>query len=103
MDVTEIMYLLYDEPDAVHTVLEKATEFLIDYISAFKEAGADGVVIAEPLAGLLSPKMNREFSVPYFEKIVKSVQTDEFSVIYHNCGNTVMDLLNDIFALNAAA
>ena len=103
MDVTEIMYLLYDEPDAVHTVLEKATEFLIGYISAFKEAGADGVVIAEPLAGLLSPKMNREFSAPYFKKIVDSVQTEEFSVIYHNCGNTVMDLLDDIFALNAAA
>ena len=103
MDVTEIMYLLYDEPDAVHTVLEKATEFLIGYISAFKDAGADGVVIAEPLAGLLSPKMNREFSAPYFKKIVDSVQTEEFSVIYHNCGNTVMDLLDDIFALNAAA
>ena len=103
MDVTEIMYLLYDEPDAVHTVLEKATEFLISYISAFKEAGADGVVIAEPLAGLLSPKMNREFSVPYFKRIVDTLQTEEFSVIYHNCGNTVMDLLDDIFSLNAAA
>lgn len=103
MDVTEIMYLLYDEPDAVHTVLEKTSEFLIRYISAFKEAGADGVVIAEPLAGLLSPKMNREFSCEYMEKIISAVQTDEFAVIYHNCGNTVMSLLEDIFALNAAA
>lgn len=103
MDVTEIMYLLYDEPDAVHTVIEKATEFLIRYISAFKEAGADGVVIAEPLAGLLSPKMNREFSCPYFKKIIDSVQTEDFSVIYHNCGNSVMDLLDDIFMLGAAA
>lgn len=103
MDVTEIMYLLYDEPDAVHTVLQKTTSFLIDYINAFKEAGADGIVIAEPLSGLLSPKMNREFSFEYFKKIIESVQTDEFAVIYHNCGNTVMSLLTDIFSLNAAA
>ena len=43
MDVSEAMINCYEEPEMVHIVLEKATKFLIDYISAYKEAGADGI------------------------------------------------------------
>lgn len=102
-DVTEIMYLLYDEPEAVHTVLDKATSFLIEYAKAFRDAGADGIVVAEPLAGLLSPDMAAEFSHPYVKKLIDAVQTDTFAVVYHNCGNTVVRLLDGIAALSAAA
>lgn len=103
MDVTEIMYLCYDEPETVHIVLEKATQFLIAYCKAFRDAGADGVVLAEPLAGLLSPALNAEFSCEYVRRLIAEVQTDDFAVIYHNCGNAVISLLPDILSLNAAA
>lgn len=103
MDVTEIMYLCYDEPETVHIVLEKATQFLIAYCKAFRDAGADGVVLAEPLAGLLSPALNVEFSCEYVRRLIAEVQTDDFAVIYHNCGNAVISLLPDILSLNAAA
>lgn len=102
-DVTEIMFLCYDEPEMVHTVLRKAADFLIRYCLAFREAGADGVVMAEPLAGLLSPELSAEFSIPYVREIIDAVQTDSFAVIYHNCGNTVIRMLDQIFSLNAAA
>lgn len=102
MDVTQIMYLCFDEPDMVELVLEKATEFLIAYGRAFREAGADGILMAEPLAGLLSPDMNREFSVHYVKKMIDALQTDDFAVIYHNCGNAVLSLLPDLFAMGAA-
>ena len=59
MDVNEVMILCYEEPELVHAVLEKVTQFIISYVAAFKEAGADGVVLAEPLAGLLSPRSAR--------------------------------------------
>ena len=55
MDVTEIMYACYDEPELVHAVLDRVCDFLIGYARAFRDAGASGVVMAEPLAGLLSP------------------------------------------------
>lgn len=103
MDVTEIMYLCYDDPDTVAIVLDKAADFLIEYCKAFRGAGADGVVLAEPLAGLISPDMNREFSCPYVRRIIDAVQTEDFAVIYHNCGNAVPGMLEDLFALNAAA
>ena len=103
MDVTEIMILCYEEPDMVHTVLRKATRFLIDYCKAYKERGADGVILAEPLAGVLSPALEEEFSEPYTREIVESVQDDSFIVIYHNCGSGTMLMTDSIAATGAAA
>lgn len=103
MDVTEIMYNCIDEPEMVHHVLEKATQYLISYCEAYRAAGADGIVMAEPLAGLLSKEMVIEFSCPYVKKIIDAVQTDSFAVIYHNCGNTTPYMLDSLFALNATA
>ncbi len=103
MDVTEIMILCYEEPDMVHTVLKKATRFLIDYCKAYKECGANGIVIAEPLAGVLSPALEEEFSEPYVREIVEMVQDDSFIVIYHNCGNSTMLMTDSIAATGAAA
>lgn len=102
LDVTEAMIYCYDEPDMVHTVLEKATSFLIAYCKAYQKAGADGVVIAEPLAGLLSPGLASEFSHPYVKRLVEAVQQDDFCVIYHNCGNNVPLMTKDIYQLGAA-
>lgn len=103
MDVTEIMYLCFDEPETVHTVLDKVTQYLIQYGQAMKDAGADGVMMAEPLAGILSPDMAEEFSMPYVKRIIDALQDDDFAVLYHNCGNSVPQMLEQIYQLGAAA
>lgn len=103
MDVTEIMYACFDEPEAVRIVLDKAAEYLIKYGSAMRRAGADGVLLAEPLAGILSPDMAAEFSVPYVTRIVKELQDGAFGVIYHNCGGSAASMLPAIFSQGAAA
>lgn len=103
MDVTEAMVYCYEEPDMVHTILEKASQFLIDYANAYKAAGAHGVVMAEPLAGMLSPALSEEFSCDYVKKIVDAVQDDDFLVIYHNCGNYTIQMIDQILATGSAA
>ncbi len=103
MDVTEIMILCYEEPDMVHAVLKKVTRFLTDYCLAYKEAGANGVIMAEPLAGILSPALEEEFSEPYVRELVEAVQDDSFAVIYHNCGDGVAMMTESIAATGAAA
>lgn len=103
VDVTNSMIFCLTEPNYMHTVLEKATEFIISYIKAYKEAGADGVVMAEPLAGLLSPKLAMEFSGEYCRKIVSALQDDEFIFVYHNCGNTASVTTESIVHAGAAA
>ncbi len=87
LDMTEIMILCYEEPEMVETVLDKATEFLIEYAKAFKAVGANGIAVAEPAAGLLSPSLIDEFSTPYVQKIRDAVEDESFIVMYHNCGN----------------
>ena len=103
MDVTDAMIYCYDEPDMVHILLEKATRFITSYCQAFKEAGANGVVIAEPVAGLLSPALEAEFSGPYVKQIVDAVQDDSFLVVYHNCGNAVIRQIDSILSTGASA
>ncbi len=103
MDVTEIMYACYDEPEMVHTVLGKVTGFLIEYCKAYRDAGANGVVMAEPLAGLLTPALSKEFSCAYVQKIVEAVQTEDFIVVYHNCGNATIAMSSEIVSTGAAA
>ena len=102
-DVSEIMMTCYDDPDTVHAVLEKCTQFLISYAKAYREVGADGIVMAEPVAGLLSPTLEEEFSAPYVKQIVDAVQNDNFVVIYHNCGDNVPKMLSSILSTGAAA
>lgn len=101
LDMTEIMILCYEEPEMVETVLQKVTAFLIEYAKAFKEAGANGIVMAEPAAGLLSPTLFEEFSTQYVQEIRKAVEDDNFLFVYHNCGNItpIMNKVNEIDAL----
>lgn len=103
MDVTEIMVNCYVEPEMVHTTLRKVTEFLIKYIKEYKNVGANGVVIAEPLAGILSPDLIGDFSSAYVNEIVNAVQDENFIVIYHNCGNNVLHLMDSILETGASA
>lgn len=103
VDVTNSLIYCYDEPEMMHVVLEKTTNFIINYILAYKEAGADGVVIAEPLGGLLSPALAREFSGDYCKQIVDATRDESFAVIYHNCGNTTPVTLDSIFSNGANA
>lgn len=102
MDMTSIMVNCYEEPELVHAVLERATEFLIEYARGYKAVGAHGIVIAEPAAGLLSPELVSEFSVPYVKRLVDAVQDDEFIIIYHNCGPAVNKMIPELLEIGAA-
>lgn len=90
------------DPDAVHSFLSRVTDYLIQYISAYKSVGAAGVILAEPSTSMISPAMVNEFSNAYVQKIIKAVQDDTFSVVYHNCGS-VNNHLESISLLDADA
>ena len=87
-DMSEIMMLIYENPDAAHTLLAKCTQFIEKYCQALKQTGANGVMMAEPAAGLMSNDDCQNFSSAYVKYIVNKVQDENFIVILHNCGNT---------------
>lgn len=103
LDMTNLMINCYEEPEMVHVVLDKATQFLTAYIRAFKETGVHGVVIAEPAAGLIAPEFCGEFSSAYIKKIVDQLQDESFIIIYHNCGDAVNKMVPQILSTGAAA
>lgn len=86
-DMSDIMVLIYEHPDAAHVLLDKCTQFIMKYCEALKLTGANGVLMAEPAAGLLSNDDCMTFSSQYVKRIVDRVQDDHFIVVLHNCGN----------------
>ena len=103
MDVSEALVNCIADEDFVHAALRKTTAFLKAYAQAYKDAGADGIVMAEPLAGLLSPILETEFSAPYVKEIVEAVQDESFVVVYHNCGPNTPLMTNSFYQNGAAA
>lgn len=102
MDMTKFMVGTRREPETVSALLEKCTGFLVEYARAFKAAGANGIIVAEPAAGLISPAFCQKFSSEYVKRIVDAVQDEYFTVILHNCGNTEM-LVNQMLYTGAKA
>ncbi len=87
-DMSEIMLLIYINPEAAHSLLKKCSDFILRYCMALKATGVNGVVMAEPAAGLLSDEDCTQYSSVFIKEIVEKVQDDHFTVILHNCGNT---------------
>jgi uroporphyrinogen decarboxylase len=91
--VKEAMEFTVLDPALLHAVLEKCTRFLAAYVRAFKDAGASGVIMAEPAAGLLSPRSMSVFSSAYVRQIGATVDDGRFALILHNCAAKVVHLL----------
>lgn len=90
--VSEAMELTVTEPDLMHTLLDKSAAFLASYLKAFQAAGARGVIMAEPAAGLLSPRGMATFSSAYIKRIAAHLDSDNFSIVLHNCAAKLLHL-----------
>jgi uroporphyrinogen decarboxylase len=102
LDMSTMMLMTATEPQTVHALLEKATSFLLEYAKAFKAAGCHGLVMAEPAAGLISPKMCQDFSANYVKRIVDAVKDDSFAFVLHNCGKTEK-MVREMFSTGCSA
>lgn len=90
--VSEAMTLTLTDPDLMHVLLGKSAAFLGAYARAFRAAGARGLIMAEPAAGLLSPRALAEFSSAYVRRILEGLADAEFGFILHNCAAKLLHL-----------
>jgi uroporphyrinogen decarboxylase len=90
--VSEALELSVTNPELLEKLLSKVTQFIIDYVTAFRDQGVDGVILAEPAAGLLSPRGLSRFSSVYIKQIVEETQSDKFTIVLHNCGAKLIHL-----------
>lgn len=87
VDIQTVLMMTINDKERLHKLVDTATEFLIARAKAYKAAGANGILLAEPTAGLLAPKVCAEYSDQYVKRIVDEVQDSYFYVILHDCGN----------------
>jgi len=90
--VSEALELSLLDPGLLEILVAKATQFLIDYVDCFRRVGAAGVIMAEPAAGLLSPRGLARFSSPFVRQIIEHNQAENFTLILHNCGARIQHL-----------
>lgn len=65
--------LLYQDPSALHKLLEKLSTATALYLNAQIEAGANAVMIFDTWGGILSPHHYREFSLRYMKNIIEQL------------------------------
>lgn len=79
--------LIQTDPDSAHRLLEKCLLFLSDFGHSLKESGAGGLLVAEPVAGLLNGADCWTFSSCYVARMVSQLQREHWGILLHNCGN----------------
>ncbi|MDZ7661616.1 uroporphyrinogen decarboxylase [Thiohalophilus sp.] len=62
--------LLYENPRAMHQLLEKLAHTVIDYLNAQIAAGAQAVMIFDTWGGVLTTRDYSEFSLHYMRRII---------------------------------
>ncbi|MCB1670415.1 MAG: uroporphyrinogen decarboxylase [Gammaproteobacteria bacterium] len=64
---------LYDQPQAMHQLLDKLATAVTDYLNAQIRAGAQAVQIFDTWGGILTTPAYREFSLAYMRRIVNNL------------------------------
>jgi uroporphyrinogen decarboxylase len=80
------------DPETIEALLDNVTGFLCRYALEFRETGAWGVILADAGGGRLSPDALSRFSVPFVKRIIKAVETADFTVIVHSSYATTAHL-----------
>jgi uroporphyrinogen decarboxylase len=75
-EFAKVKGMLYDDPTALHLLLDKLADSIILYLNAQIAAGAQAAMVFDTWGGALTPSTYREFSLRYMQKIVDGVQRE---------------------------
>ncbi|GIX22429.1 MAG: uroporphyrinogen decarboxylase [Gammaproteobacteria bacterium] len=74
-DFVHAKRLIYDAPGLAHTLLEKLSAALVEYLAAQAAAGADALMLFDTWGGVLDPAAWRDFSLAYLRRIAQALAT----------------------------
>lgn len=86
--VSNLMIDLVERPEWVRELLERCTENAIAFAQAQIEAGADLIGLGDAVASQISPRMYRQFALPYEQRIFAAIRSQGAVGRLHICGNT---------------
>ena len=62
--------MMFDDPGAMHQLLDVLARSVIEYLNAQIRAGAQAVMVFDTWGGVLTPRDYREFSLRYMQQII---------------------------------
>ncbi len=85
----EMLRMIHKDPESVHKLCEIATETSIRWSEVAIDLGC-APAISEPMSSttVVSPRVFREFSLPYMKKLVDYMHSRNVSPVIHICGQT---------------
>lgn len=85
----EFLMALMDEEDWVPELLDFCMEQVIRFGILAAKAGAHGLAMGDSVAALVSPRMYREYVLPYAQQMIRRLkEATGLPVFYHVCGDT---------------
>ena len=93
--ISTLMMDLVQNPAWLKELLEKCAEVAVAFATAQIEAGAQIIGLGDAIASQISPRMYREFALPYEQRIFEAVRAHGAVPRLHICGNT-RHLLKDM-------
>ena len=77
------------DPSKVHALLDRLTEASVSWGVAQAQRGVDAVLISSAFVGgpFLSPKMYRQFVIPYEKRVTDAIKAEGVPVYTHTCGS----------------
>lgn len=77
------------DPGKVHAILDRMTEAAVTWAVAQAQHGVDAVLMSSAFVGgpFLSPRMYKNFVVPYERRVTEAVKATGVPVYTHTCGS----------------
>lgn len=91
---THIKTLMYENPKALHRLMDKLAQTLILYLNAQIEAGAQAVQLFDTWASLLSADQYRRFVLPYHQQVFAGLNRENTpTILYVNNSRGLLPLM----------
>jgi hypothetical protein len=90
IDSSTLIFACFDKPDWVHDLLNILLEKKLQFIETMKGAKYDLIETGGGAASstLISPKIHKDFCLPYDRKLHDALHSVGFKITYHTCGGT---------------
>lgn len=78
-DFKKVKALMYQHPDAMHQLLERLSETIVNYLRGQIQAGVNAIMLFDTWGGVLSEACYHEFSLSYMRQILNAL-AEELSI-----------------------
>lgn len=95
-DLLNTKQLMYTNPAAWHTLMDKLADSIAAYLCAQIRAGAQAVQLFDSWVGALSPRAYREYVLPYSKRIFDAIADTNVPRIHFGTGTaTLLELMRE--------